>query len=89
MNSVKLNLVDNEVNTRIKGVNPVANATQWRTNFSHWTSFNMDQKDFIGFQILTAGIRQSQQTVQERYKSFQITYTLTANVCESFLAILF
>ena len=49
----------------------------------------MDQKDFIGFQILTAGIRHSQRTVQEQYKSFQITYTLTVNVRETFLAILF
>jgi hypothetical protein len=49
----------------------------------------MDQENFIGFQIITAGIRHSQRTVQEQYKSFQITYTLTANVRESFLAILF
>ena len=84
-----LNLVVNRVNTRIKRVNPVPNAPQWITNLSHWTPFNMDQKDFIGFQILTAGIRHSQRTVQEQYKSFQITYTLTVNVRETFLAILF
>jgi hypothetical protein len=48
----------------------------------------MDQKDFVGFQILKAGIRHNQRTVQEQHKSLKITYTLTVNACETFLAIL-
>jgi hypothetical protein len=82
-----LNLVVHKTNTRISWVNPAPNVPQWKTNFSHWPSFKIDQKDFVGFQILAAGIRHSQRTVQEQHKSFQITYTLTVNVCKTFLAV--
>ena len=84
-----LNLVVHKANTRISRVNPVPNAPQWKTNYSHWPSFNMNQKEDVGFQILKAGIRQIQRAVQGQHKSLKITYTLTVNVCETFRAILY
>jgi len=68
-----LNLVVHKSNTWISRVNPVPNAPQWKTNYSHWPSFNMDQKDVVDFQILKAGVRQNQRTMQEQHKSLKIT----------------